>query len=133
MIRYGMRAGLALLLAVSFVSRVSAKGNDQAEVCTGGPEVCTSAEIGSDPPAPFEVSQEHRALVVELHRQLDVLNKFEGLDEAARKEKCANTRAVVVSVGGYCKQKGFGGNMWGVGEVLKYAPFFPGSVHEHGA
>ena len=38
-----------------------------------------------------------------------------------RRDRCAAVRALVVSVGGYCKQKGFGGNMWGVGNAFKYA------------
>jgi hypothetical protein len=110
---------LALLLAVA-ISGVAASHED--EVCSGDETTCQSGGEKLASVSPFEVSQEHKALVAELHRQLDTLNKIEGVDEQARQKKCASSRALVVSIGGYCKQKGFGGNMWGLGEALKFEP-----------
>eukprot|EP00750_Incisomonas_marina_P029193 INCI7066.3.p1 GENE.INCI7066.3~~INCI7066.3.p1 ORF type:complete len:429 (+),score=72.73 INCI7066.3:48-1289(+) len=97
--------------------------------CSEG-ETCLSG-----PPAPvFEVSESQRKAVSELRDALELLNNFShplsqhtagGLfsvsSDESRGRACSEAKAVVVSVGGYCKQKGFGGNMWGLGEAFKYA------------
>ena len=128
-----------LLVAVALVAQhpCHAAPADAVEtsVCTDGATASCAAEPPSTPPPPvFETSGDHRRAVRELHDALELLNNFShplsphtagGLFSAdtprARKRMCAEARAVVVSVGGYCKQKGFGGNMWGLGEAFKYA------------